>query len=90
MEWPVQSPDHNPIENLWGEIKHAVSEEKNKICRGIVVSSWAGIPVQSCHTPCNTDVKQFSETGALQLNVNSVIHKNAKSSRLFSVYTVNV
>jgi len=30
MEWPVQSPDHNPIENLWGEIKHAVSEEKTR------------------------------------------------------------
>ncbi len=28
MERPAQSPDLNPIENLWGDIKNAVSEAK--------------------------------------------------------------
>ena len=28
MEWPAQSPDPNPIENLWPDIKNAVSEAK--------------------------------------------------------------
>ncbi len=28
VEWPAQSPDLHPIENLWGDFKHAVSEAK--------------------------------------------------------------
>ncbi len=41
-------------------------------------------------TQFNTDVKQFSESVAIQLNVSSVIHKKAKSSSICSGYTVNV
>ena len=39
MEWPAQSLDLNPIENLWGDIKNAVSEAKTKKCRETVECS---------------------------------------------------
>uniref|UniRef100_A0A3B3SJ99 Tc1-like transposase DDE domain-containing protein n=1 Tax=Paramormyrops kingsleyae TaxID=1676925 RepID=A0A3B3SJ99_9TELE len=45
MQWPAQSTDLNPIENLWGDIKNAVSGAKP---RNVVQSSWAGIPVHRC------------------------------------------
>ncbi len=48
-------------------------------CRGIVVCSAIVLGWNTCcQTPCNTDVKQFSETMAIQLNVSSGIHKKAK------------
>ena len=51
MEWSAQSPDLNPIENLWGDIKNAVSEAKPRNAEelwNVVKSSWAGIPVHRC------------------------------------------
>ncbi len=53
---------------------------QTKKCRGIVVCSAI---VLCWNTRLNTDVKQFSETVAIQLNVSSVIHKKAKSLSIF-------
>ena len=31
MRWPPQSPDLNPIENLWKYIKDMISKQKHKV-----------------------------------------------------------
>ncbi|KAK1789673.1 hypothetical protein P4O66_015569 [Electrophorus voltai] len=49
MKWPAQSPDLNPIENLWSDIKNAVFDAKPKNAEelwNVVQSVWAGISVR--------------------------------------------
>uniref|UniRef100_A0AAQ5Z427 Tc1-like transposase DDE domain-containing protein n=1 Tax=Amphiprion ocellaris TaxID=80972 RepID=A0AAQ5Z427_AMPOC len=51
MEWPAQSPDLNPTENLLADIKNAVREAKPRNAEelwNVVQLSWAAIPVDRC------------------------------------------
>uniref|UniRef100_A0A7N6BSL0 Tc1-like transposase DDE domain-containing protein n=1 Tax=Anabas testudineus TaxID=64144 RepID=A0A7N6BSL0_ANATE len=47
----TQSPELNPIENLWGDTKKAVSEAKPRNVNELwnVVELWSGITVDRCH-----------------------------------------
>ena len=51
MTWPSQSPDMNPIENLWNDVKKVVREKKpanlNELER-VIVEAWQNIPAERC------------------------------------------
>lgn len=51
LDWPPQSPDLNPIENLWADIKEAVSKAKPTNKEQLwhtVEEAWHAIPVERC------------------------------------------
>jgi len=51
LEWPSQSPDLNPIKNLWGELKREVGKT---LCQNksqlwdFVQREWYNIPIGTC------------------------------------------
>lgn len=53
MEWPSQSPDLNPIENLWWDLKKAVRARRpSNLCEleQFCKEEWGKIPKERCKT----------------------------------------
>ncbi len=52
LDWPANSPDLNPIENLRGIVKRKMRNKRAKNAdelKATVKETWASIPPQQCH-----------------------------------------
>ncbi len=52
LDWSANSPDLNPIENLWGIVKRKMRNKRPKNAdelKATVKETWASIPPQQCH-----------------------------------------
>uniref|UniRef100_A0A9J8DET1 Tc1-like transposase DDE domain-containing protein n=1 Tax=Cyprinus carpio carpio TaxID=630221 RepID=A0A9J8DET1_CYPCA len=52
FDWPANSPDLNPRENLWSIVKRKMRNQRPNnagVLKATVKETWASIPPQQCH-----------------------------------------
>ena len=57
MDWPPQSPDMNPIENLWGDLKIAVRRHQptsKAQLKAVLQDDWQRIAPERCQNLVNS------------------------------------
>ncbi len=52
LDWPANSPDLNPIENLWGIVKKKMRDTRPNnadTTKAAIKATWASITPEQCH-----------------------------------------
>ncbi len=52
LNWPANSPDLNPIENLWGIVKRKMTDTRPNNAddlKAAIKATWASITPEQCH-----------------------------------------
>ncbi len=82
LDWSANSPDLNPIENLWGIVKRKMRDTRPNNAdelKATVKETWASIPPQQCHKLITSMPRQ----------IEAVIKSKRSPYQVLSTYTVN-
>ncbi len=82
LDWPANSPDLNPIENLWGIVKRKMRDTRPNNAddlKATVKETWASIPPQQCHKLITS----------MPRRIEAVIKAKRSPYQVLSTYTVN-
>lgn len=58
MLWPPQSPDINPIKNLWGDVKRVVATG-NATKKAVVQEEWSQIALKRCQDLIDSQRRRY-------------------------------
>jgi len=74
LDWPGQSPDLNPIENLWATIKERVAAEHPTSVtslQAIIEQVWCSVSIEECQKLCDS----------MPHRIQAVIHSKGRHSK---------